>query len=72
MVATDIDRKSPSRGSRYMGLRENIRFKFIFVFNIHCFLIITIMLLFLLVYYHRFYRYYLLLFFISLVSLLTV
>ena len=55
-----------------MGLRENIRFKFIFVFNIHCFLIITIMLLFLLVYYHHFYRCYLLSFFISLVSLLTV
>ena len=34
MVATDMCRKSPSRGSGYMGLRENIFLTIFFIFKI--------------------------------------
>ena len=66
MVATDTCGNVPSRGSGYMGLRENIHFlTILFIFNIFCFIIIIIIviivfiikLLFLLVYISHFYRY---------------
>ena len=83
MVANDTFIKSPSRGSEYIGLRENIHFlQYCLFLTFSVFFTIIIILLLLLVYISllpllklilsSFFYYYLLLSFISLVSLLTV